>query len=335
MIVKISLAIFFVRIIVRRCYLILVYVTVSVNIISSTTAFFYSLFRCGPSLDKYVINQMMGKCAPRELDSFIAYQQAAFSTFTDFVFLLLPIPILWYANMDLRSKISVGFALCLATMGCICSGIRFRYIEGLMQSDDFFWNAVNISIWSTVEAGACIIAGCLATLRPLMKCVLRQARESSVVSNCAHHISKSLRSTHRTNDEQSKVHSVSQPSRRDVALSDIDQSNFSNEHKASLSDLVTKSSNTESVARPDSAVTSFASEMGFRGRMSTDAILGRTESDATDIPPWEKEKEQRLQQPARISWTLHRRHTNDESVSGRSKSAPVLPGRFKQADDAV
>ncbi|KAG9187229.1 hypothetical protein G6011_05100 [Alternaria panax] len=335
MIVKISLAIFFIRIIVKRCHLILVYVTVGVNIISSASAFFYCFFRCGPSLDKYVMNQLMNKCAPRELDLFMAYQQAAFSTFTDFVFLLLPISILWYANMDNRSKISVGFVLCLAALGCICSGIRFRYIEGLIQTDDFFWNVVNISIWSTIEAGACIIAGCLATLRPLMKCALRQARESSAVSSCAHHISRSLRSTHRSNNETSKAQSVSRLSRRDVILSEIDQNYLSGERKASLPHLITKPSYIESIARLDSAVTPFASEFGIIGRMSTDSILNRTESEATDFTLLEKEKENKSRQSRNVSWTLHKRHTSEESILGRPKSTPVLPARCKEAGDAV
>lgn len=75
MIVKISLAIFFTRIIVKRCHFILIYVTVGINILSSGTAFFYCFFRCGANLDKYAINQIMNRCTPRELDLFIAYQQ--------------------------------------------------------------------------------------------------------------------------------------------------------------------------------------------------------------------------------------------------------------------
>ncbi|CAG5142597.1 uncharacterized protein ALTATR162_LOCUS1182 [Alternaria atra] len=335
MIVKISLAIFFLRIMVKRCHFILVYVTVGVNIISSASAFFYCFFRCGPSLEKYAMNQLINECASRDLDLFMAYQQAAFSTFTDVVFLLLPVPILWYANMDKRSKFSVGFILCLAALGCICSGIRFRYIDGLTQTDDFFWNIVNISIWSTIEAGACIVAGCLATLRPLMKLALRQAVESSAVS----HISRSLRSSHRSNNEHSKVQSVSRRSRRDVALSEIDQSYFSSERKASLPNLVTKPSYTEYVVRPDSAVTPFTSDIGLRGRTSTDPILGRTESGATDMPLWEKEKEKEKEnqsrQPVRVSWGFHRRHTSEESVPARPKSTPILQAPYKEADDAV
>jgi hypothetical protein len=37
-------------------------------------------------------------------------------------------------------------------------------------------NATNIAIWSTIEPGAGIVAGCLATLRPLLKRFLDTAR---------------------------------------------------------------------------------------------------------------------------------------------------------------
>jgi hypothetical protein len=164
-----------------------------------------------------------------------------------------------------------------------------------------------------------------------MKLALRQALESSAVS----HISRSLRSTHRSNNEHSKVQSVSRRSRQDVALSEIDQSYFSSERKASLPNLVTKPSYTEYVVRPDSAVTPFTSDIGLRGRTSTDPILGRTQSGATDMPLWEKEKENQSRQPVRVSWGFHRRHTSEENVPARPKSTPVLQAPYKEADDAV
>jgi hypothetical protein len=47
---------------------------------------------------------------------FMAYQQAAITTLTDIVFVALPVFILWNANMSRRSKMSVGFILCLAAL---------------------------------------------------------------------------------------------------------------------------------------------------------------------------------------------------------------------------
>jgi hypothetical protein len=116
MMLKISLGIFFARIIIKPWQTGLIYINVSVNVFSSAAAFFYVLFRCGPNLDDYVTQQLMNKCMPRALDRFIAYQQAAITTLTDIIFITLPVLILWNANMSRRSKLSVGFILCLAAL---------------------------------------------------------------------------------------------------------------------------------------------------------------------------------------------------------------------------
>jgi len=79
--------------------------------------------------------------------------------------------------MDRRSKISAGLILSLGAFGSICSIVRFRYVQSLSIDDDFFYSAVNISIWSTIELGAGIIAGSLATMRPLLKRMLKIGRD--------------------------------------------------------------------------------------------------------------------------------------------------------------
>lgn len=175
-VMKISVGIFFIRIVVKRWQRILIYTTLVVAGISSAGSFFYVLFRCGPDMDQYVLRQLNDKCTPRNLDRFFAFQHASFAFLTDCIFVLLPIAILWNSNMSRRSKLSVGFILSLAASGCVCSAIRFRYVDGLTQIDDFFWNATNISIWSTIEAGAGIMSGCMATLSPLVKQLSSQFR---------------------------------------------------------------------------------------------------------------------------------------------------------------
>jgi len=116
MMLKISLGIFFARIIVRRWQLIIVYVTVGVNIFSSAASFFYVLLRCGPNINAYVYKQLANNCTSRPLDRFFAYQQASTTALTDFVFIVLPFFILWNASMNTRSKLSVGLILSLAAL---------------------------------------------------------------------------------------------------------------------------------------------------------------------------------------------------------------------------
>jgi hypothetical protein len=56
-------------------------------------------------------------------------------------------------------------------MGCIASSAvvaRFPYLPRFRQLD-FLYATVDIAIWSAVEQGLAITAGCLATVRPLLK----------------------------------------------------------------------------------------------------------------------------------------------------------------------
>jgi hypothetical protein len=63
-------------------------------------------------------------------------------------------------------------------------------------------NATNIAIWSNIEAGAGIIAGCLATLRPIMKRFMSTARSiRSTVAHSTRATSRSARS-HQTGTRQ-------------------------------------------------------------------------------------------------------------------------------------
>jgi hypothetical protein len=99
-----------------RWQLQLIYATLAVTALSSFSAAFYSIFRCGSNPDDYVFRQLANECTPRALDRFFAYQHAAFSFLTDCIFATLPILILWNVNMERKWKIYVGFILSLALL---------------------------------------------------------------------------------------------------------------------------------------------------------------------------------------------------------------------------
>ncbi|USP74792.1 hypothetical protein yc1106_02066 [Curvularia clavata] len=183
MFIKISIAIFFARIIAKRQHMIIIYVAIAITVVSSVSTYLYCFLRCGPDLDEYLVRQLTDDCAPVHLDLFMAYQQAAFNTLTDVIFVAMPVVVLWNASMDRRAKVSAGFVLIIATLGAICSMIRFKYVEGVLKIGDFFWHAVNISMWSTIEAGTCIIAACTATLRPLLKSTLDRVQTATSPSS--------------------------------------------------------------------------------------------------------------------------------------------------------
>jgi hypothetical protein len=308
MTLKISLGIFFARIVVRSWQLIVIYATIGINIFSTTAAFFYALFRCGPNLNAYVTNQIVNNCTPRHLDRFMAYQQASFTTLTDLIFLALPVFILWNANMSRRSKVSVGLILCLAALGCICSILRFRYVDGLTRTDDFFWHAVNIAIWSTIECGASIIAGCLATMRPLMKLLI--ARTGS-------HISRTLGHSH--SHSHSTTPAPSNPNPHSTHSHSTHSASVSSKSK-SASDQTSTLPPTflECLARPGEEVIALGE---YRTESTERILLGRNDDAVLEFPWPVKGEERRVKrQTVHAQWTLRK------GVAGDGRMASVYDG---------
>lgn len=76
---------------------------------------FFVTFRCGDPRT-FFEKQIQYQCINNTVTIAMAYQQAAISTVTDLIFALLPIPLLWNASMDRRSKISAGLILSLGAL---------------------------------------------------------------------------------------------------------------------------------------------------------------------------------------------------------------------------
>lgn len=210
--------------------------------------------------------------------------------------------------MDRRSKFSVGFILCLAASACVCSMIRFQYVDGLTQIDDFFWNATNIAIWSTIECGASIIAGCLATLRPLLKRVFATAGT----------ITKSLRSTNsRSNGSRQTTNSTSL------------NTHLGSKTTAPSTD---KPSFAEFIAERGDIIEMSSSSSAGGDRESQDRILRPDEEAALNFP-WPVKVVESMREPERTapmhskhrSWSSRQRAAGLDRTAYRRSSAPISP----------
>jgi hypothetical protein len=228
--------------------------------------------------------------------------------------------------------------------GCICSMIRFRFIEGLITYTNFFWSVVNICMWSTIEAGTCIIAGCLATLRPLGKCAIHRARESPALSGAAKRISRSFGS----GGASRRSTNSSQPRHSQPPFNTLVDSKFTPSERLGSSSTSTKKSRFhESIAQPGNDVIPLSSDIGNR-RTSTDPILGLSTPDTASFP-WNAEpkeswhKDDRKRQTIPNTWSLQRDDSwstrgdtaSDTRISGRPTSEPLSLGLDWKAGQAV
>lgn len=121
--------------------------------------------------------------------------------------------------------------------------IRFKYVSGILKTSDFFWHAVHISLWSTAEAGSCIMAGCTATLRPLLKIIIDRTQMLTPSSSYKSAVSSFVKNRHR-----SKRHSM-----RIARLSESDLLYSAADDKRAGSQLTTQPAYIELVAQPPAA----------------------------------------------------------------------------------
>lgn len=155
------------------------YVILAICISYSTLYVFIAIFQCGlpTELLEYVVSGQ--GCLPTDVLLGFGYTYSAISIIADWVFVVIPIFMLAETSIDRRSKVSVGVIIALGAVGSISSVIRLVYLKGILFGKDFFFEASNVTIWSTAEPGTGIVAASLATLRPLVRKAVQIVRGST------------------------------------------------------------------------------------------------------------------------------------------------------------
>lgn len=192
---KLSIAIFLLRILTQRAYRWLLYAVMILSCITGLTFFFVTMLQCQPISyfwDKRI--GTAGTCVAIDVVIGLAYLYSALNILCDFTIALLPIVIVKDLGMSRRLKMAT---VPLLGMGCVASGavaVRLAYLETLRDPDflckqprPWFlsrpWDStdfrpstdatVGIALWSTMEGGLAITAGCLACTRPIFKALSR------------------------------------------------------------------------------------------------------------------------------------------------------------------
>jgi hypothetical protein len=115
---KISLSIFYLRILVRVWEKRIIYVVVTVSTLFSIALFFLCVFQCGifKNALEFWAKLSSDRCiTPSQVEG-VTYAYAIVTIVTDFTFALLPVVTLWESTMEKKEKFIVGFILLLGTM---------------------------------------------------------------------------------------------------------------------------------------------------------------------------------------------------------------------------
>ncbi|KAI0163182.1 hypothetical protein BJ166DRAFT_287720 [Pestalotiopsis sp. NC0098] len=171
---KMSIGFFLLRITVKKVHIYIVYCAMFFSVMAGIAFFLVTLLQCTPvsffweRVGEFYDMPITGTCVSPEVIIGLAALYSAFSVLSDFTFAILPAFLLWDLKIDRRTKFTI---IPILAMGCVASSAvvaRFPYLPRF-RNFDFLFATVDIAIWSCVEQGLAIAAGCLATLRPLLK----------------------------------------------------------------------------------------------------------------------------------------------------------------------
>ncbi|KAK4575022.1 hypothetical protein LTR86_000872 [Recurvomyces mirabilis] len=174
-VLKVALGLFYLRIMPKRWQRNTIYATVAFAVIYGVFFFFFTIFQCGLPTD-FLLKELEEKCVSKAVLWPVLFTASLINAISDWTLAVLPILVLSKSKMVLPAKISAGCLISLGALGSICSVVRLVFVSGFMPGPHFFWTSVTLSIWSILECGLCISAASLATLRPMFRCCIENAR---------------------------------------------------------------------------------------------------------------------------------------------------------------
>ncbi|PMB68089.1 hypothetical protein BM221_006266 [Beauveria bassiana] len=154
MFVKLSIGVFLLRLSARKVYTIIIKISLVVVTLYTLGVFFWDVFQCMPVAKQWDYRITEGHCASGQDIINAAYAISVLTVVSDWLYALLPIPMLWNVKMTKQAKVTVVLIL------------------GLVSATDAL-------LWSMVEPGVAIIASSLATIRPLLRVLKIRGFEST------------------------------------------------------------------------------------------------------------------------------------------------------------
>lgn len=130
---KISLGLFFLRVLTKKWQKLIFHVVLSISTIYGFLYVFVALFQCGDPtrLADSLLHPTAPHCLPTAFLMCTGYVYGIINVIADWTFVLLPVSVLMDSDLDKRSKISVSIVMCLGAVGSVSSVLRMVYLSGL------------------------------------------------------------------------------------------------------------------------------------------------------------------------------------------------------------
>jgi len=115
---KLSLAIFFLRVLVTRWQRWIIVTTITLSTLCGVFYFFFAIFQCGyfSNIAIFIHRMVRGQCASMSVGLGMNYAYAALATTSDWACVVIPIFVLRESTMPIRRKLVVGGLMLFASL---------------------------------------------------------------------------------------------------------------------------------------------------------------------------------------------------------------------------
>ncbi|GJC88176.1 hypothetical protein ColLi_11014 [Colletotrichum liriopes] len=165
--IKLSIGFFLLRLSNSKFYNWIIYVSSAIVTVWSLVIFFWNLFQCSPVEAQWDYAIPNSKCVSPDAVVAAAYSISVMTILSDWLYALLPIPMIWSVKMTKQAKATVivilGLGIFIATL------IRLKFLADLSDLTDILFTGTDAMVWTLVEPGVAIVASSLVTIRPLLR----------------------------------------------------------------------------------------------------------------------------------------------------------------------
>ncbi|KAK3677340.1 hypothetical protein LTR78_002878 [Recurvomyces mirabilis] len=170
--VKISIALFLLRLASRKSWKIFLWCAI-------VAASFKPALRADPAT----------KCFSGKTYGFIGLFNSIINIITDVLFAVLPIPIIIKLQINLRAKITLMFILSLGFMACAAGIVKANLQTKFINQPDSMWHD-SFNVWNMIELCLGILAASLPSLKPLFARFIETTRTALGISSASRSRSK-------------------------------------------------------------------------------------------------------------------------------------------------
>lgn len=107
MFIKLSIGIFLLRLAVQKRYQVIIYASMAVVFVWSTALFFWDVFQCHPVAAQWDFTIPAYTCVSAQQVVDAAYALSVLNIITDWLYALLPVPMIWKVKMTSQAKATV------------------------------------------------------------------------------------------------------------------------------------------------------------------------------------------------------------------------------------